>query len=93
MGNNKGEQIRMLNWVYITLLLYGLAFLCNHLQLPVSVATLFYKFGHVSVAAFIGYRIDRAIFGDRIGPESPPIRLLARALIVTGAMLSISMGL
>lgn len=93
MGNNKGEKIRMLNWIYITALVYGLAFLFNYIAAPVALAAIFYKLGNVSVAAFIGYRIDRAIFGDRIGPDTPPLRQLSRALIVTGAMLSISMGL
>jgi len=81
---------RMLNWLLLALLLAAAVWFIAPQQLPVSL----YKLSLVSMAAVVGYWIDRSLF-----PYARPDRLFghansadeaeigARALMVSAAML------
>ncbi|OGS90843.1 MAG: hypothetical protein A2Z95_06140 [Gallionellales bacterium GWA2_60_18] len=89
---------RMFNWLLVTLALAGLVYVFSPQQLPVSL----YKLSLISMAAWVGYWIDRALF-----PYARPdqfinsmidvslvfaVAMLRRAIIVGCAMLAVSLG-
>lgn len=87
------EHNRMLNWLLSAFVLYGIAFALNYFRISEAGASLFYKFGHVTVAGFLGYRLDRSLFRDRMCNNTEPLKQLRRAILVGAVVLSISIGL
>jgi hypothetical protein len=85
----KQDRTRMLSWLLLSFLLYALALMISQ---PVQVQTLLWKAGHVTVAAHLGYWVDRHAFG-RVTAGDSDTRRMARAIVIAGAMLAMSMGL
>lgn len=89
----------MLQWLAIAVVLYGVALALNQPSEGVPspwapVQTALWKLGNVTIAAFIGYWIDRrAFYQERLGAGSPPLRELRRAIIMGAAMLAVALGL
>jgi len=85
---------RMFDWLLITLVLVGLIALLSPQQLPVSL----YKLSLISMAAVVGYWIDRSLFPYARPDElalteiERSVSMLRRAIIVGAAMLSVSLG-
>ena len=52
------KNFRMLDWLVIAMLLAGIIHLIAPQQLPVTL----YKLSLISIAAAVGYRIDRSMF-------------------------------
>jgi hypothetical protein len=52
-----------------------------------------WKLGHVTLGGYLGYRIDRAGFQDRITLASPPLLQIRRAIIMFAAMYTLGVGL
>lgn len=84
------DLLRMVIWVCLGLLLYGLA-ICTPNQFP-AVQTVFYKMGHVTTLAWIGYWISRKALG-RVVPTTDPTEKLARAVLIGAVIIAGSMGL
>lgn len=85
----KADHLRMASWLLLSAACYGLALSAT---LQPQIETLFWKLGHVTVAAHVGYFVSRHAIG-RLTTSSPPIDKMARAIIIGAAMLSISLGL
>ena len=79
---------RMLPWLLMSVLCYGVALNIEHIQLQ----TLLWKIGHLNVGAHLGYWVARKTIG-RLYTTSPAGDRIARALVIVGAMLAISQGL
>lgn len=87
---------RMTDWLLITLILIGLIAWLAPQQLPVSL----YKLSLITMAAVVGYWIDRSLFpyarpDDRSLATSDVLQacaMLRRAIIVGAAMLAVSLG-
>lgn len=87
---------RMSGWILITVVLIGLIALFAPQQLPVSL----YKLSLITMAAVVGYWIDRSLFpyarpNDRSLDTFELLRataMLRRAIIVGAAMLAVSLG-
>jgi hypothetical protein len=58
-------------------------------------STIFWKLGNATVAAWIGYQIDRDLFRSdtEIDSTTHPLIHIRRAIIVSSCMLAISIGL
>lgn len=82
---------RMSAWLAIGLLLYATAIVVVGPAAP-AVQTIFYKAGHVTTLAWIGYWISRNALG-RVKADSSPTDRLARAVVIAGVILAGSMGL
>lgn len=87
---------RMTDWLLITLVLIGLIAWLAPQQLPVSL----YKLSLITMAAVVGYWIDRSLF-PYARPDNPSLdpydlliaaAMLRRAIIVGAAMLAVSLG-
>jgi hypothetical protein len=58
------------------------------------VQTVLWKCGHLNLAAYVGYWIDRNAFrGLRIGRSSPPAEQIRRAIIIGASMLAFGSAL
>ncbi len=87
---------RMSGWLLITLVLTTLIYVFSPQQLPVSL----YKLSLITMAAVVGYWIDRSLFPyarpDNSQLLTVPIvcaaAMLRRAIIVGAAMLAVSLG-
>lgn len=87
---------RMTDWLLITLVLLTIIALLSPQQLPVSL----YKLSLITMAAVVGYWIDRSLFPyarpDQITIGRMDVliaaAMLRRAFIVGCAMLAVSLG-
>lgn len=79
---------RMLHWLALAALFYILAMYTPHPQLQ----TLLWKLGHITIASFVGYWVDRNLYG-RVSLVDRGERLMARAIIVAAAILGMAFGL
>ena len=87
------DSLRMVHWLLISVVLYTLAATLATYEILPQAQTILWKFGHIVSAAFVGYRIDRAAFRDRITVDSMPQVQIRRAIIIGASMLAIAMGL
>ncbi len=78
-------------WFAIGFLLYFVALSVIGNTSP-AVQTIFYKAGHVTTLAWVGYWISRNALGRVTGSSSPTDRV-ARAIIIAGVIIAGSMGL
>ncbi len=87
---------RMSGWLLITLILITLIYVFSPQQLLVSL----YKLSLITMAAVVGYWIDRSLF-PYARPDNPQLlsapvmqacAMLRRAIIVGCAMLAVSLG-
>jgi len=88
---------RMADWLLITLVLLAAIAVLSPQQLPVSL----YKLSLITMAAVVGYWIDRSLF-PYARPDNPQLltapvmqacAMLRRAIIVGCAMLAVSLGM
>ncbi len=87
----KPDPQRMLLWLTAGVLLYYVALAIVGPNSP-AVQTIFYKVGHVTTLAWVGYWVSRQALGRVTGSSSPTDRL-ARAVIIAGVIIAGSMGL
>ena len=81
---------RMLLWLVAGLVMYACAAYVGT-SLP-AVQTVFYKLGHVTTLAWVGYWISRQMLG-RIDQDSDSLDSIARAILAGCVILAGSMGL
>jgi hypothetical protein len=87
-------QFRMFQWFITAMVLFGVAAACalsGIIELR-PVGAIASKAGNVTLAAFIGYWIDRQAFKDRLDAGVDPMRQLRRAIIIGFAMYAIAGG-
>jgi hypothetical protein len=86
----------MFDWLLVTLVLVASIYVLSPQQLPVSL----YKLSLITMAAVVGYWIDRSLF-PYARPDNPNLdpfdiviaaAMLRRAIIVGCAMLAVSLG-
>jgi len=85
------DKLRMAQWLALAALFYGLALTVFGGQPQLQ--TLAWKLGNVTVAAWVGYWLDRRAFRLPITPKSPGLEQIRRAIIMAAAMLAVSLGL
>lgn len=84
---------RMFHWLLISIVLYTMASGLAHFEVMPQIQTISWKLGHETIAAFLGYWIDRSMFRQRIDPDSVPMLQIRRAIIIGCTMLAVAMGL
>jgi hypothetical protein len=87
------DAFRMIEWLILAVVFYVVAVVLT-LKAPHlgTLQTLFWKLGHVTVGAFLGYWVDRMALG-RVNPESEGLRKVARAIIIFAAVFGVAGGL
>jgi hypothetical protein len=87
------EFLRMSHWLMFSAALYLAAAMLATAGLQPQVQIILWKLGHITVAGYVGYWIDRGAFRDRLDPKCLPARQIRRAIVIAAAMLAVSMGL
>lgn len=85
------KTLRMLHWLFAAAAFYALALYVFGAQPQLQ--TLCWKLGNVTIAAWVGYRIDTNLFRRPIAENSDDLDYIRRAIVVAATMISISLGL
>ncbi len=85
------ERFRMLQWLAAAAFFYGVALLVFSTQPQLQ--TLCWKLGNVTIASYVGYKVDVHAFRKHIEAYSPGLEQIRRAIIIAAAMLAIGLGL
>lgn len=87
---------RMFQWLLIAAALYASAMTLHYFStgptLWSPIETVLWKLGHVTVAGFAGYWLDRSLFRDRISANDKTCHM-RRAVIVAAVVVAVAMGL
>jgi len=91
----KKEFQRMSQWLLIAIIFYAFAIILasKGIDYLPQVQTISWKLGHETIAAFMGYWIDRTAFRSRIVENVPPMQEIRRAIIIAATMLAVAMGM
>lgn len=86
---NQKNLLRMLPWLLLSACCYAAAVVVSQPQLQTGL----WKAGHITAGAYLGYWIDRHLFGpvDRLSGFKE--RMAARAIVVAAAILGMAFGL
>lgn len=96
------DKLRMVQWLLLSVVAYVLAMVLAGIPTGADmdaglwprVQTVLWKCGHLNLAAYIGYWIDRRAFHElRISRSSHPSEQVRRAIIIGAAMLAYGMAL
>jgi hypothetical protein len=94
------DKFRMAQWFLLSVLAYVLATLMAGIPSETDagmwprVQTILWKVGHLNLAAYLGYWIDRRAFHTlRITRSSHPNEQIRRAIIIVGAMVAYGLSL
>lgn len=97
---NRFDKLRMVQWLLLSVLAYALAALLAGIPSETDagmwprIQTILWKCGHLNLAAYIGYWIDRRAFHTlRITRSSHPTEQVRRAIIIGATMLAFGMAL
>lgn len=86
------NRARMIEWLASAFALYAVCITLRTFNLEPQAQVVLWKLGNVTVAAYVGYWIDRRAF-TRVTDFSDPLVQLRRALVISAAMLAVSLGL
>lgn len=90
---NDKDKLRMIEWLAVAATLFISASVLLMLGIKGPYQTLLWKLGLVTLGGFVGYRLDRAAFRDRIAIDSPPLLMIRRAIIMFAAILGLGAAL
>ena len=96
MESNKKEFQRMSQWLLIAICFYSFAIIlaAKGIDFFPQVQTISWKLGHETIAAFLGYWIDRTANRTRLN-NTPytPLQEVRRAIIIGSSMIAIAIGM
>ena len=100
MFKRYSDKCRMAQWFLLSILAYAVANLLAGMPAETDaglwprVQTILWKCGHLNLAAYIGYWIDRRAFHSlRISRSSHPTEQIRRAIVIGATMLAFGMAL
>jgi putative exporter of polyketide antibiotics len=97
--NSIRNKTRMCEWLLMSLLAYAVAagmaemLAYGESGLWPRMQVVLWKVGHLNLAAYLGYFLDRRAFCDRIEPHTHHMKHIRRAIIMVGAMLAFGLAL
>jgi putative exporter of polyketide antibiotics len=93
------DKTRMIQWLILSVLAYILAaWFASMVQYGDSglwprIQTVLWKCGHLNLAAYLGFMLDRNAFRDRLYSTSPPILHIRRAIVISATMIAFGLAL
>lgn len=84
--------LRMLDWLVWAVVAYLICFILRAYDMEPQVQTVMWKLGNATVAAYVGYWIDRRAF-SRLSDTNDSIDGVRRAIVMAAAMLTVGLGL
>jgi hypothetical protein len=88
----KTDKLRMIEWLLIAAALYAGCIALRTLGIEPQVQVVLWKLANLTVAAHVGYWMDRRAF-KRILVTSSGHEQIRRSIIMAAAMLTVGMGL
>lgn len=86
---NKSDVSRMIHWLLLAAIFYVSAVFVQQPQLQTGL----WKAGHITLGAYLGYWIDRHLFGRYSFDHAYAPRAIARAVVVGTCVLGMAFGL
>lgn len=86
---NQKDYSRMIPWLLMATCFYIAAILVQQPQIETGL----WKAGHITSGAYLGYWIDRHLFGRYNHDDVVTNRILARALVVGACVFGMALGL
>lgn len=86
------DRLHMGEWILMALVMYVVCIVLRTYEIEPQVQVVLWKLANVTVAAFVGYWIDRRAFG-RILTSATPLEQIRRAIVMAAAMLAVALGL
>lgn len=97
---NISDKFRMVQWLLMSFLVYLVAAFLASQAGPTDAGlypraqTVLWKVGHLNLAAFLGYWVDRNAFRDnRIYAGTSPLAQIRRAIIIGACMLAFGLAI
>lgn len=87
------EPLRNIFFLLCAMALFGASWAFATYDAFPKLQLIAYKASIVCFGVHLGYWVDRMLYRDRISAESPPARINARAILVTGITLALAIGL
>lgn len=93
------ESFRMAQWLLLSVLAYWLASTLALMPGDTEagawprIQTVLWKIGHLNLAAYIGFWIDRNAFRTRVMFHSAPTLQMRRAVIIAATMIAFGLAL
>lgn len=87
------NRTRMIEWLLLAVSFYMGSMLMYRFGVLPEMQGIGRKLGHITVAAYLGYWIDRHLYRDRLTRNTPAILHIRRAVIVAACILAVAMGL
>lgn len=87
-----GNLLRMIDWLAWAILAYVICITLRTYDMEPQIQTVMWKLGNVTVAAYVGYWLDRRAF-SRLTDENDSIDGVRRAIVMAAAMLTVGLGL
>lgn len=90
------DKNRMLQWVALAAVFYFVSIGLSQVGdggIAPQLQTLCWKLGNITIAAFLGYKIDVHASRKRINEASTDLEHIRRALTMAAAMIGVSLGL
>lgn len=86
---NEKEYFRMFQWLLLAACFYIAAVIVQQPQIQTGL----WKAGHITSGAFLGYWIDRHLFGRYTSDPGYTHRVIARAIVVGACIFGMALGL
>ncbi len=86
------QFFRMSQWLLFSLGLYAVAMILLAFNTLPQVQVVTWKLANATIAAWVGYRIDKSLFKDCLDGDSDPRYHIRRAIIVAATVLAVAMG-
>jgi hypothetical protein len=86
------NRSRMLEWLASAFAFYAACIVLRSLGLEPQVQVVLWKLANVTIAAYVGYWIDRRAFA-RIRGIADQQEQLRRAIVMAAAMIAVALGL
>ena len=84
------NRLRMVQWLLLAAMMYVAAILLKDMP---QVSTGLWKAGHITSGAYLGYWIDRHLYGRMLVVEGSSARLLSRAIVIAACVIGMAFGL
>lgn len=87
------DSLRMSDWLLSAFAWFAVNFFAESLGIPATIRDLSWKLGIVSLSGYMGFRLDRRLFGKYDDVTATEGRKVCRALVVGSFLLAVSLAL
>jgi hypothetical protein len=89
------DLMRMVHWLGMAVMFYAIVIVMittKGIDFYPQFQTVMWKLGHLTVASYLGYRLDISLNRKRITTDSTDLERIRRAIMVIGSMIAMALG-